>query len=293
MEFKIPKNPKINLGHKSDEDLKVVATATFDIETISFKAPVYKQYNPYTMSTSVIIKYCLGSEPNKYYEVSVGLNDDLLETTNEEEAFESALHTWAKEIANRHDLPSESVLKVLNAWWSESKKGVPVPSGAADSHSLNYIAKSLPGAGVSVDCPIEDCDIANTLMNVVMHLNDEHKVSRDYIADWIDELHDAGIINAEFQPWGEDKPSAGVAAKDAHGKIVGHNISLAMLDEYGDPAGISLGPFSIASSDDVALPVEHVEFDEEDFAQFKVTKNYTLGFTIKDPDAFKKLTGES
>lgn len=84
---------------------------------------------------------------------------------------------------------------------------------------LDAIARMLPGAKVLVSCPrctslietgVRPLDFTmmikpNELIEVVMHLNDDHKESRDSIADWIDSLHDDGIINAEFEPWGEEQ----------------------------------------------------------------------------------------
>jgi hypothetical protein len=47
--------------------------------------------------------------------------------------------------------------------------------------------------------------LSDKLKSMVIHLNDTHRWTREQIADWIDELHDNGLINAEFEPW-EDSP---------------------------------------------------------------------------------------
>lgn len=70
---------------------------------------------------------------------------------------------------------------------------------------ISMAATKLPGMGVMMEPPC-DCSWlrgAKPLMENVIHLNDFHGWSREKIADWIDELHEAGTINAEFQPWDE------------------------------------------------------------------------------------------
>ncbi len=77
--------------------------------------------------------------------------------------------------------------------------------------SVEIMATALPGARVMVERP---CGCAfseqEMLFMVVIHLNDTHNDSfnltgwpREKIADWIDKLHDDGVINAEFSPWEE------------------------------------------------------------------------------------------
>lgn len=60
---------------------------------------------------------------------------------------------------------------------------------------LSYVGKLLKCKGH------EEAD----LMSMVIHLNDQHKWTREKIADWIDELHDSGIIDAEFHIEMEDE----------------------------------------------------------------------------------------
>lgn len=68
-------------------------------------------------------------------------------------------------------------------------------------------SKQLPGMDTVVDLPCSCeylCDhrtgkpTPSTAWRVVQHLNDRHKWSREKIADWLDELHDSGKINIEF-----------------------------------------------------------------------------------------------
>ena len=72
--------------------------------------------------------------------------------------------------------------------------------------TVGELSMKLPGVDsvVRYPCSCDDRPKKDSLWAVIVHLNDGHEDwSRERIADWVDELHDAGIINAEFQPWGE------------------------------------------------------------------------------------------
>lgn len=83
--------------------------------------------------------------------------------------------------------------------------------GKINGKPVSQLAELLPGMKVNVDYPCE-C-IINTqaaLESVIIHLNDQHgtlpKTAKNYwdrekIAKWLDEIHDSGIVNLEFQPW--------------------------------------------------------------------------------------------
>lgn len=66
--------------------------------------------------------------------------------------------------------------------------------------------KNLPGMGYLVKNPpclhFTHKDV--TLWRLVQHLNDQHRWSREKIADFLDELHDSGQVNLEFSPWKEE-----------------------------------------------------------------------------------------
>ena len=70
---------------------------------------------------------------------------------------------------------------------------------------------SLPGIREHVFCPCrcENYRLKKSIHSIIIHLNDSDKWSREEIADWIDKLHDDGIINAEFQPWEEESETQG------------------------------------------------------------------------------------
>jgi hypothetical protein len=73
---------------------------------------------------------------------------------------------------------------------------------------ISVVSHDLPAMNQMVLCPEPHASgpwvQEGRLRNVIMHINDSHGWTRERIADWIDELHDAGKINAEFQPWEED-----------------------------------------------------------------------------------------
>lgn len=67
-------------------------------------------------------------------------------------------------------------------------------------------ARNLPAINERVYLPCQcKTGVKQHLESVVIHLNDYHQWTREKIADWIDELHDNGVINAEFDPWIEDQ----------------------------------------------------------------------------------------
>ena len=110
--------------------------------------------------------------------------------------------------------------EVLSQPVSDSHKaqGNPISKLLKEKRSLSRASYELPGINATVELPC-DCTrkksvatedenwvaIVDTgeprqsvLRNAIMHLNDEHKWTRERIADWLDELHDQGKINIEF-----------------------------------------------------------------------------------------------
>ena len=78
-----------------------------------------------------------------------------------------------------------------------------------EAHWSAYIC-DLPGVETQMPywCIYDDCNRHNfspgkvgttTLAPMIMHLNDHHKLSREEIADWLDKLHDEGVIDMEFK----------------------------------------------------------------------------------------------
>lgn len=93
--------------------------------------------------------------------------------------------------------------------------GTPTVGPKTVGANIGEIAKHLPGVMTNVPAPkwctsvgaaaAGGCSTGpNAVYYLVQHLNDYHKLSREVIADWIDELHDTGKMNAEFKPWGEE-----------------------------------------------------------------------------------------
>lgn len=96
----------------------------------------------------------------------------------------------------------------------EEYKDYSISSYSVDKQE-NEVAKasrSLPGMLTLVETPDADCARICaqgwgrnelSLWRMIQHLNDGHQWTRERIADWIDELHDSGVINAEFSQWNE------------------------------------------------------------------------------------------
>lgn len=78
-----------------------------------------------------------------------------------------------------------------------------------DSDTLYNGSFDLPGAKYNVSCPVEDCfgkGIApSPLRDIVIHLNDSHKWTREAIADWLESIHD---------PTGENGPNLNFQVKE-------------------------------------------------------------------------------
>ncbi len=78
------------------------------------------------------------------------------------------------------------------------------PTVIGQSVQVSKIAyKNLPAMESVVKYPCE-CfsdtkDAKHSVYVIIQHLNDQDKWTRDKIADWIDKLHDDGIIDAEFK----------------------------------------------------------------------------------------------
>lgn len=79
--------------------------------------------------------------------------------------------------------------------------------------SVSRESKQLPNIMTPVQspCACPAWTANDRLWNVIQHLNDKHtEWTREKIADWLDELHDSGKINIEFQPWEDDKPKTNI-----------------------------------------------------------------------------------
>lgn len=58
--------------------------------------------------------------------------------------------------------------------------------------------KKLPGTSQRVVLPCACGPVSEALRDAIMHLNDLHQWTRESIADWLDELADAGKIDIDF-----------------------------------------------------------------------------------------------
>lgn len=65
-----------------------------------------------------------------------------------------------------------------------------------ESSELSYAALELPGANYHVkDCPSRDCEKSGPIRSMIMHLNDDHRWTRESIADWLENIHDPTGLN--------------------------------------------------------------------------------------------------
>lgn len=84
----------------------------------------------------------------------------------------------------------------------------PLTLKTTESSMLQGAAYKLPGVRTTVEMPCicNETWKAKTgrshrsqIYGIIQHLNDECKWSRERIADWLDELHDSGVVDIEFK----------------------------------------------------------------------------------------------
>lgn len=148
---------------------------------------------------------------------------------------------------------------------------------------------SLPGLNVRVNHPGETCESYSggaLLKNMIIHLNDQHKWTREKIADWLDEISDptgetgpdlrfgAEPAKVEEPPLPDESPSAEayLMSKGANGKS--YHIS-------GTMAGLENYKFTYDES-----------YEFKDFPKLDQTHMHV---ELKDvsPEIIKLMTGES
>src|SRR5690606_12339199 len=92
--------------------------------------------------------------------------------------------------------PYDSATVPTSIGWKQSYEN----QSAASTPSLK--SRQLPAASKTFSESMCDCEAAShynyTLRDKIIHWNDKHNFSRDAIADFLDELHDKGIIDIEF-----------------------------------------------------------------------------------------------
>jgi len=85
----------------------------------------------------------------------------------------------ATAFAKQESLQALAKLESLQEWGEEYNNTVPTKLG-----------ELFPGMhnGVSYECPEKNCAFTYCIPQMIIHLNDNHRVSREYIANWLDSL---------------------------------------------------------------------------------------------------------
>lgn len=115
------------------------------------------------------------------------------------------------------ELKPKKPIEVPEGWNPFSKdKNTHGSVGQINGKPVSQLAKMLPGVGAKCAPPCncydyKDADTSDwTIETCIIHLNDRHGTlpekdsrywDREKIAKWLDELHDSGKVNLEFQPW--------------------------------------------------------------------------------------------
>lgn len=214
--------------------------------------------------------------------LSVQVNPQAIADIDEKEMINFVFQSFAHQFTDMTGIPFHTSLEIIREVYAglfkinvENNGNVYMSTNNANykGHEISQATKQLPGMDAKVYCPcqFEDwvCDFKKTatkIWYIVQHLNDDAKWTRDKVADWLDELHDTGQVNLEFQSWGEEpKPESENPCAD----VV--NPPLSSLEgwtnvgytDLGDGTG-SIGPFSIA-------PVSGIPFSQEELDKLNNT----------------------
>lgn len=226
----------------SDSTIKFIKTHTeppnyFDfaydseekpVVSVEYKTSMFEVIGAkcFTSQAKLTQTICLAYKiDGKFDTVSVNVNEEWLASADSVNyiAFflTKAIHEKKTAIPN-HDAFQKLIAKFVADSISNKVK----VTAKIENQSIASLSRNLPGAhswvaypcecvtngytwiaGYNADgTPVKETIFPETspLYDVIIHLNDICKWSREKIADWIDELHDSGKINAEFQPWNED-----------------------------------------------------------------------------------------
>lgn len=187
----------------------------FDMQTLEVPSDIqlYREYKPMMDVNVYYITFSLGG--SKHYSPELNVTKESLLMHSEEmvadEIFNHILK-WTQGTFDWHDqvriVFRSDLLLALDMGSTVLPPISFVFEGAIKNTSnIANISKTLPGVQqvVGYPCDCEEYDSCHKLWDIIQHLNDVHTDwTRERIADWIDELHDAGDINAEFQPWNSE-----------------------------------------------------------------------------------------
>lgn len=107
------------------------------------------------------------------------------------------ISNWeAMDFANKHVIGIETMAPTYGPISSSTVK----PKMSAGNAVVDLFIKLIPGFNdMTAACPVDDCNHKDALLKyAIIHLNDDHKWTREEIADWLDTLdHDLRIKEPE------------------------------------------------------------------------------------------------
>lgn len=117
----------------------------------------------------------------------------------------STFEEASKKMAEAATSASSAINEFGNLYIAPAKEfnGTSYSFAPSADGSVAVKSRTLPGMAALVTCPCEFPTHEDEAWIIIQHLNDNIGWSREKIADWLDELHDSGQINIEFQPWNE------------------------------------------------------------------------------------------
>lgn len=143
------------------------------------------------------------------YKVRFNVTPDFIQHAYKEVAHKALLGCIFYPVVDKHELnalAANSFRHYVDRFLESLTKNMGSNGFIDHNTSISDASLDLPGVSEIVEHPC-DCEkrgFYDSVWMIVQHLNDQHDWPRDKIADWIDELHDSGIINAEFQPWDDN-----------------------------------------------------------------------------------------
>ena len=148
------------------------------------------------------------------------------------DAMEQARHQAAKHFNDHFEKNGQPlwIRERLRAWYTKGHKPSPLTpkQTVAGSTVTNTLARQIPGLSETVSCPVKtktpdggDCPYVNDVMRIVVHLNDNHRWTREQVADWLETLDVDLSFPSEIVP-----PAPPHRGRSGPG-ISYHNISVA------------------------------------------------------------------
>jgi len=171
-----------------------------------FWSKVDKNYGKDWIKYQKIAAEAKSSQINKFMQNLIATGDHPKYTTAQahEDAFKKAVAFLEEEKQKKAIAAAEK-----NLLAAQKQAKYTQQYGAGSQSNADYadgIARLIPAIKTTeAECPAQLCTVYNYIWSVVQHINDTHRWNREAIADWLDTLHDSGVINLVLTNPNEDR----------------------------------------------------------------------------------------